>query len=212
MAYKHIIFDFDGVLVETNTIRLEGFRLLFRNYPQSQLEKLIRYCRYNAGKSRYEKIQYFFNEIRHEVVSPEEIQVLAKEYSAIVKQKVIAAAPVKGSLEFLTSYANNYDFAIVSGSDHKELQEICRVRKIDHFFVEMLGSPISKEANLAGLLSQTGWKKKDCLFVGDSINDLDAAGANGIDFIGRNSNTIDWNLVENINVVDDFSQLELYLS
>ena len=42
MKYKHIIFDFDGVLVESNEIRFNGFRKLFKDYPRSQVEQLVR--------------------------------------------------------------------------------------------------------------------------------------------------------------------------
>ena len=212
MKYKHLIFDFDGVLVESNEIRFDGFRLLFKNYPQDQVERLVLYAKINGGLSRYEKIKYFFKQIRNEPIRDDNVQLLAKQYSELVKQKVIDAEPVKGSLEFLSNHKNNYDFAVVSGSDQEELRDVCKAREIDHFFLEILGSPASKESNIALLLTKMGWGRKSCLFIGDSINDFDAARANGIDFIGRNSNLINWGLTGNLTVVDDLSQLHLYLT
>ena len=211
MNYKHLIFDFDGVLVESNEIRFEGFQLLFRDFPTHQVEKLVQFARLNGGLSRYEKIRYFFEKILNEPISADNIKALAKQYSELVKQKVIDAEPVKGSLEFLSNYKNNYDFAVVSGSDQEELRDVCKDREIDHFFLEILGSPASKESNIALLLSKMGWGRKSCLFIGDSINDFDAARANGIDFIGRNSNLINWGLMGNLTVVEDLSELHLYL-
>jgi len=211
LKYKHLIFDFDGVLVESNEIRFDGFRLLFKNYPQDQVERLVLYAKINGGLSRYEKIKYFFKQIRNEPIRDDNVQLLAKQYSELVKQKVIDAEPVKGSLEFLSNHKNNYDFAVVSGSDQEELRDVCKAREIDHFFLEILGSPASKGSNIALLLTKMGWGRKSCLFIGDSINDFDAARANGIDFIGRNSNLINWGLTGNLTVVDDLSQLHLYL-
>jgi len=211
LKYKHLIFDFDGVLVESNEIRFDGFRLLFKNYPQDQVERLVLYAKINGGLSRYEKIKYFFKQIRNEPIRDDNVQLLAKQYSELVKQKVIDAEPVKGSLEFLSNHKNNYDFAVVSGSDQEELRDVCKAREIDHFFLEILGSPASKESNIALLLTKMGWGRKSCLFIGDSINDFDAARANGIDFIGRNSNLINWGLTGNLTVVDDLSELHLYL-
>ena len=211
MKYKHLIFDFDGVLVESNEIRFDGFRLLFKNYPQDQVERLVLYAKINGGLSRYEKIKYFFKQIRNEPIRDDNVQLLAKQYSELVKQKVIDAEPVKGSLEFLSNHKNNYDFAVVSGSDQEELRDVCKARKIDHLFLEILGSPTSKESNIVLLLTKMGWGRKSCLFIGDSINDFDAARANGIDFIGRNSNLINWGLMGNLTVVDDLSELHLYL-
>lgn len=211
MKYKHLIFDFDGVLVESNEIRFEGFRALFYDYPADAVGKLIQFAKANGGLSRYEKIRYFFESIINKQISEDVVQTLARQYSSLVKQKVIDAKPVKGSLEFLTSYKNNYDFAVVSGSDQEELREVCKARKIEQFFLEILGSPESKELNVALLLSKMGWERKFCLFIGDSINDFDAARAHGIDFIGRNSNLINWDLMDNLTVVDDLSELELHL-
>ena len=144
MRYKHIIFDFDGVLAETNEIRFEGFMSLFEDYPKSGLQRLTPYLRENGGLSRYEKIRYFLEEIRHEKISFDRVQVLARQYSELVTQKVIAAPPVEGSLEFLNSQRSNYDFAVVSSSDEEELKKVCRLRGIDHFFARIFGSPSSK--------------------------------------------------------------------
>ncbi|MBU4133839.1 HAD hydrolase-like protein, partial [bacterium] len=88
MRYKHIIFDFDGVLVESNSIRFEGFRRLFNKFSENNIEQFLKYVILNGGLSRYEKIGYFFEKIRHEVISPDNVLILAERYSGIVKQKV----------------------------------------------------------------------------------------------------------------------------
>lgn len=210
-SYKHIILDFDGVLAETNTIRFEGFSLLFSDYPDNHVTELVEYARLNGGLSRYEKIRYFFENIRNETITTEEVDVLAKKYSALVKQKVIDSEPVRGSVEFLNSCYRRCALAIVSGSDEDELRDVCRARGIDKFFVKILGSPESKEKNLYKLLTEMKWKNKECLFIGDSLNDLNAAVANRIAFLGRNSGLVDWGSIGNIVYIDDFSQLNLFL-
>jgi len=210
-SYKHIIFDFDGVLAETNYIRFEGFELLFKDYPSDQVNRLVQYAMNNGGISRYEKIRLFFEQIRQEPISDDCVQFLAKRYSDLVKEKVADAEPVRGSLEFLNRYHRDYDFAVVSGSDQEELREVCRVRKIDHFFVEILGSPTAKELNITFLLATTGWDKKDCLFVGDSINDYEAAQKNDIDFLARNAGLTDWGSVKVLSILNDLSELDSFL-
>lgn len=209
--YKHLIFDFDGVLVESNDIRFEGFKLLFKDFPDDKVHRLIQYARLNGGMPRYQKIRYFFEEILTEAISDDDVQKLAKQYSELVKDEVVRAKPVKGSLKFLSSYNKKYDFAIVSGSDQEELRDICKTRKIDQFFIEILGSPVTKESNLALLLSKMQWERKSCLFIGDSINDLDAAIVNEIDFIARYSGIVNWNLIPDVVVIPDLSQLQFHL-
>lgn len=212
MKYKYIIFDFDGVLVESNEIRLEGFILLFSDYPLPQVKELLEFARLNAGLSRYEKIRYFFEKIRNEAISEAEVNALAKRYSGLVKQKMIEANPVKGSIEFLLRYHNTYELAIVSGSDQQELIEVCEARRIKQYFVEILGSPASKELNLSVLFQKRAWEKEVSVYIGDSVNDLNAARSHGIDFIARDSGVIDWGSIGNVNVINDLSQLPLYLT
>src|SRR3989338_8474812 len=98
---NHIIFDFDGVIADTNEIRIDGFEFLFSDFPRAQVQILADYCRRNGGMSRYEKIRYFFEKIRKENIDDAKINLFAQKYSAIVKHKIIEAAPIEGSLEFL---------------------------------------------------------------------------------------------------------------
>jgi phosphoglycolate phosphatase-like HAD superfamily hydrolase len=206
VKYEHILFDFDGVLAESNEIRFNGFRKLFNDYPLSQVEQLVEYAKANGGISRYKKIEFFFNTIREEPISLVSVNHLANQFSKLVTQDVLEAKPVKGSLEFLKKYFNQFDFAIVSGSDQKELREVCKGRGIDLFFKRILGSPIEKKDNIATLLCDFKWDRNKSLYVGDSNNDLEAAKANNIDFIGRSSGLVDWKSCD-IKFVSDLSSL-----
>ncbi len=208
--YKQIIFDFDGVLVESNSIRIEGFRKLFKSYPENQVAHLVSYVTGNGGVSRYKKIEYFLKNFSNEFFDEETVSQLAIEYSCLVKQKVIEAQAVKGSLGFLREFSPSYDFAIVSGSDQEELQDVCRKRGIHHFFSSILGSPREKSNNITDLILDSGWDRRFVLYVGDSKNDLDAARAGGIDFLGRSSGLVDWGQVGQ-NYISDLQSLSQYL-
>lgn len=210
MKYNYLIFDFDGVLAESNDIRFDGFRLLFKGYPEDKVKRLLEYAIANGGMSRYDKIRYFFKNILKEAVSEEKVMLFADRYSKLVKARVVNAQPVKGSLEFLSEYRDRFKFAIVSGSDQEELRDVCRHRGIKDYFVEILGSPENKERNIAMLLADKGWEKSMCAFIGDSINDLDAAKANKVYFIARNSNIVDWKSL-GVACIEDLSQLYQYL-
>jgi phosphoglycolate phosphatase-like HAD superfamily hydrolase len=206
VKYQHIIFDFDGVLAESNEIRFNGFRKLFKDYPEDQIERLVGYAKANGGVSRYKKIEYFFKEIRKEPVSDEEVDRWAARFSELVEQDIVEAKPVEGSLNFLTEYSNRFDFAIVSGSDQAELRRVCEKRKIDHFFKMILGSPTEKKQNIANLMADLNWRHNKSLYVGDSNNDLEAAKLNNLDFVGRCSGLIHWQNFD-VKFVADLSSL-----
>jgi len=210
VKYQHIIFDFDGVLAESNEIRFNGFRKLFKDYPLHQVDQLVEYAKANGGISRYKKIEFFFNTVRKEPVSSKSVNNLADQFSKLVTQDVLEAKSVKGSLEFLKKYFHQFDFAIVSGSDQRELREICKGRGIDSFFKMILGSPTEKKDNIAALLSDFKWARSKSLYVGDSKNDLEAAKVNNIDFIGRSSGLVDWEGY-NVKFVSELSSLYNFL-
>jgi len=204
---KHIIFDFDGVLAETNDIRIEGFRILFSAYPLTVQDALTCFVRANGGLSRYFKIRHFFEQILARPVSDEQVMELAQKYSTIVKDNVVEAAAVKGSKEFLAKWAGNVDFAIISGSDEYELRSVCSLRGIAHFFEHILGSPATKQENFQRLFDATGWQRQHCLFIGDTTNDLNAARAMGVPFLARSSGLENW-VGSGITVISDLTELE----
>jgi beta-phosphoglucomutase-like phosphatase (HAD superfamily) len=88
VKYQHIIFDFDGVLAESNEIRFNGFRKLFKDYPQDQVELLVQYAKANGGVSRYKKIEFFFNLIRKESISSKSVNHWANKFSELVTQDI----------------------------------------------------------------------------------------------------------------------------
>ncbi len=57
---KNILWDFDGVILDSMPIREYGFRKIFENYDISLVDKLINYHKRNGGLSRYVKIKYFY--------------------------------------------------------------------------------------------------------------------------------------------------------
>jgi phosphoglycolate phosphatase-like HAD superfamily hydrolase len=180
---------------------------LFSDFTGNEINEFLEWAVPNGGISRYDKIRYFYNNIRHEEISDENVNFLAGRYSDIVKQNVINAPDVKGARDFLKDYHTRAEFHLLSASDGEELREVCKARKIDGFFKTISGSPVNKKDNLRRLIENNGWLRSECLYIGDSVNDLDAAILAGIDFIGRNSGLENWSKF-NIYNFDNYSQNE----
>ena len=215
MKYRYLIFDFDGVLAESNDIRIQGFADLFAELPPEAMVRFMEFVKINGGLSRYGKIRHLYNRILCQPVSESRVDALAQQYSDLVAERVIAAAAVPGSLEFLAEHGGRFECAVVSGSDQNELRRVCRARGIDGYFRTILGSPKEKAENLIALLAEYAWDREACLYVGDSSNDYDAAVEAGIGFIGRNSGLLDWQdrdevwisrLVELPAAIEEFSR------
>jgi beta-phosphoglucomutase-like phosphatase (HAD superfamily) len=61
--YKNVIWDFDGVIIDSMPIRGQGFEEIFKDFAAVHVEELMRYHRANGGLSRFVKIRYFFEVI-----------------------------------------------------------------------------------------------------------------------------------------------------
>tara|TARA_B100000780_G_scaffold92105_1_gene63792 strand:+ start:2759 stop:3424 length:666 start_codon:yes stop_codon:yes gene_type:complete len=210
LNWKNIIFDFDGVLVNSNEIRVNGFSELFYGYNSEDVNELVSYVHQNGGISRYKKIRFFFEDIRNEDISNSDVNKLAEIYSKIVEEKVEKADAIPGSEFFLNKYFKTNRLAIVSGSDQKELRRVCDKRGISRYFCSILGSPVDKSDNLRELIERQRWDVSECVYIGDSINDYDAAVLNEVEFLGVRSGAFEWK-TKGVPSINDLTQLEKFL-
>jgi HAD superfamily hydrolase (TIGR01549 family) len=185
---KTIFWDFDGVIMDSMPIREQGFLEVLKAYPDDQVNKLLAYHKVNGGLSRYVKFRYFFEEIRKKEVSEEEVQELAKSFSVIMLEKLKSPEfLIDQTVDFIQANYENYEMYIVSGSDQKELREICAAVDIDQFFKGIFGSPTPKNQLVQNIIEKENCNPADSILIGDSINDYEAAKVNGIKFYGFNN-------------------------
>jgi len=190
-SHSVIFWDFDGVLMNSNEVRDTGFEHVLANYPAEQVEMLMDFHRRNGGLSRYVKFRYFFEEVLGKKVTDNEIQVLAEEFSVIMKKLLTnKTLLIAETIDFVKANHEKYKMHIVSGSDGNELRYLCGTLGIDHYFLSIHGSPTPKKKLVADLLAGHGYDKSSCILIGDSINDWEAADVNGIDFYPYNNNEL----------------------
>lgn len=192
MAYldnkKVIFWDFDGVIMDSMPVRSAGFREVLKNYPEEEINSLIAYHELNGGLSRYVKFKYFFEVLRNERITVEQLQDLVSEFKEIMLGKLHNKdLLIQDSLQFIIDQQKRFTMHIVSGSDGVELNQLCKLLQIDHFFKTINGSPTPKQDLVRQLIEKFDLAQKDCVLIGDSINDREAAMENHIDFIGYNN-------------------------
>ncbi|PKG43430.1 HAD family hydrolase [Psychroflexus sp. MES1-P1E] len=182
-SIKTIFWDFDGVLMNSNAVRDKGFELVLEDYPKEQVKQLMDFHQANGGLSRYVKFRYFFEEIRGEKVTDKDIQKWADKFSEIMMNWLINKdLLIDQTINFVKENHQNYNMHIVSGSDGKELNQICQGIDIDQYFKSIHGSPTPKKQLVADLLEKYNYELNTCMLIGDSINDYDAAISNQIQF------------------------------
>lgn len=202
---KNILFDFDGVIIDSMPTKTEGFRKIFSDFEPEAVQKILDYNNLNGGLSRYVKIRYFFEEILSSSIEENEVLRYADDFSKIVKKeltnKELLIAEV---VDFLQRNHKNYRLHIVSGADEKELQYLCKELGVDQYFLSIHGSPTHKNDLVKQLLEKHKYDLSETILIGDSINDHEAAEVNRIGFYGYNNpdlKAVTANYLEKINDV-----------
>lgn len=182
---KNIIFDFDGVICESVDIKTDAFYEMYLKYGEDIASRVRKHHIDNGGMSRFEKFKYYETEFLKQELYDERLEKLSMQFSNLVKQKVIKAAYVKGALEFLKKKSHNYNCFIVSATPIDEMKEIAKEKKIDIFFKEIFGSPKDKVEWGKYIVNTYKLKTEETLFIGDAKSDYNAAKANNIHFLLR---------------------------
>ncbi len=183
---KAIIFDFDGVVVESVDIKTEAFRELFQQYPQ-HLDAILQFHLDHGGISRQEKIKHFYKNILKVSLSESQLKQLCDRFSDLVKSKVVAASFVKGAEDLLNKCRGRYKLFVVSGTPEDEMREIVHLRKIQDFFSGVYGSPTKKADLTRNILKEHHYQPNEVVFIGDAITDFNAAKETGVYFIARSA-------------------------
>jgi len=181
---RAIIFDLDGVLLESTEAKTLAFRMLFSDHPE-RLHEIVAYHESNGGISRFEKFRHIYGAILCEPLSEERFGFLCRRYSELALSAVLTVPLVPGAAEFLWDFHRHMLLFIVSGTPSEELQNILDRRGLTPYVQKAFGSPDPKPKIVASILSEWSLDSSEVVLVGDSDADLEAAEQNGIPFIGR---------------------------
>lgn len=180
--YKTIIFDCDGVILNSNPIKKQAFYNATISYGQQAAEQLKAYHVKYGGISRYEKFDFFIHKIIGREPQAGEIENLLDIFTREV-MKALMKCEIAPGLEDLRKATKNSRWLVVSGGDQAEIREVFHERGIDKFFgAGIFGSPDDKDQILKREL-------KNCniivpaVFLGDSYYDYEAATRAELDFI-----------------------------
>ena len=180
-----VLWDFDGVIMNSMHIRDLGFVKVLAEFPQPQVDQLMRYHGNNGGLSRFNKFRYFFETVRGEEVSNETIDVYAAKFSEIMLELLIDKKLLINETNlFIKNEYQNFKMHIVSGSAEVELKLICDKLNLTRYFKSIHGSPTHKNELVKQVIRENEYEKESCVLIGDSINDYNAAVINDIDFMG----------------------------
>ena len=181
---KAIVFDFDGVILESVDIKTRAFVELFNNFPQHK-EKIVKLHLENGGMSRYRKFEIIYREFLRRPLDEDERKNLGDSFSQIVYREILACPYVPGAREFVDNRKDKYQLYVASGTPQSEIWDIVQKRNLNDIFIGVYGSPSTKAEILRKIMSENGWQPREIIFIGDAMTDYQGALQAGVPFIGR---------------------------
>jgi phosphoglycolate phosphatase-like HAD superfamily hydrolase len=181
--YQTIIFDCDGVVLNSNFQKIEAYRNTAITYGASkiQAEELVAHHVGLTGISRVVKFKHFLKEIMHEEVTDSSMKTLVDNLNKEVIN-LLKDCEVASGIERLKIKTQKSSWMVASGGDQNELRFLFKEKKITSYFDGgIYGSPASKYEIVENKLKQKNFLP--ALFLGDSLYDIQTAQKYNLDFI-----------------------------
>jgi len=183
---KAIVFDFDGVIVESNDIKTDAFEHTFSEFPE-HADAMMAFHSANIPTSRSEKFALLMKAMERQDDN-ELRQHLHRRFSAFVVERIVAAPLVPGAIELLEFLNGRIPVDLASVTPEEELHSILAEMNLTRFFGVAYGCPPwSKAEALKDVAAKRAISVYEILLVGDSSGDQKAASSAGTQFLGRNS-------------------------
>ena len=188
--YKTIVFDCDGVILDSNVVKTEAY---FRAAKQlgvtdAQAQALVDYHVKLGGISRYHKFDWFLREILKQPATKVAIQVWLDAFAKELEEGLMQCTIASG-LKTLKQHTPETTWMVLSGGDQQEIRDLFHKRTLpsgkllaDLFEGGLFGSPDNKDEVLAREKA-SGHLRFPALFIGDSKYDHEAATNAGLDFV-----------------------------
>jgi phosphoglycolate phosphatase-like HAD superfamily hydrolase len=185
MELACIIFDCDGVILESVSVKTRAFARLAEPFGAEAVDRLVMYHKVHGGVSRYKKFEWLYREVLGREISREELASLGRRFADIAFEEVCRCELVPGIADVLERWRGRTPMYVCSGAPHEELNVIMRQRGLQRYFAGIYGSPPTKAELLRDIIRLAGVDPASAVMVGDSVTDLDAAEAVGTRFYGR---------------------------
>ncbi len=183
--FKVIVLDFDGVIIESNHIKHNGFEKIFRPYA-NQFDQIWEYHLSHPATPRSEKFDFILANLLPEL-SPSIKSEWLQEFHELTYDAILQSSFVPGALEFLEKYSKMVPMYLASATPQETLNSILKFRELKRYFRKIFGAPSNKARILEQIVSGCSIPSRELLFIGDAMTDLLASQQAKTSFLGRDS-------------------------
>jgi HAD superfamily hydrolase (TIGR01509 family) len=180
MTYKAVLFDMDGVIVDSEPLHVATFQAVLKRYGHDLTDD--QYKQHFAGKTDEAGFKQYFDYINETVELPVIMDEKARAYMELAADQMV---PYPGVVDCIRELARHAPLALVTGSLRAEAEITLRTFGIaDCFQIVIAAEDIERsKPDPGGYLKAAAAlrvKPADCVIIEDAPSGVAAAKAAGI--------------------------------
>jgi beta-phosphoglucomutase len=181
MNYKAVLFDMDGVIVDSEPLHVAAFQATLKNYGHDLTDE--QYKQHFAGRTDEAGFKQYFDFIDETVELPVIMDEKAKAYLELAADQLV---PYPGVIEFIRDLAEHkVPLALVTGSLRVEAEVTLKAFGITDLFNAIIAAEDTSQSkpNPEGYLKGAkalGFEPADCIVIEDAPSGVKAASAAGV--------------------------------
>jgi phosphoglycolate phosphatase-like HAD superfamily hydrolase len=184
-----VVFDFDGVLVDSNAIKRNAYFDALAGIPgAAAVIAEVLDGPPTEPADRYHTIARIVERLRERAQLPVDdlprlTEAAAARYTDYCERAIRECDEIPGASRILARLSQTYPLYLNSATPEPILRAAVAARGWAAFFRDILGSPATKVSNLQRVARAEGIEPRQLLFVGDSEVDHRAAAQYGCAFV-----------------------------
>lgn len=182
---RAVIFDFDGVLLDSNALKTAAFEEIFARYPAHAAE-MRAFHEAHVSRSRYDKFRHLAERLGRGA-DEALVNALAADFARLLENRMALCPFVPGAPALLDALAGRVPLYLASVTPEDELRRLLEIHRLTHYFTRVFGCPPWTKPDAVGVITASLGGAAGVVLVGDSAGDQRAAAAHGVEFIPRDS-------------------------
>lgn len=179
-----VVFDCDGVLLDTMAAKIEAFRTWVPEKHLGLQQTFMDAVMHGFGKSRRYHIEHFYSTILGETPDSVFLDAEVDRFTGICEPMCASAAWRAGSQEFVEAcIAAGVRRYVLSGTPQQPLEAMLESTGASDLFDVIIGSPPAKPESMERILAETATPAHRTVFIGDANADQLAALHVGAHFV-----------------------------
>jgi phosphoglycolate phosphatase-like HAD superfamily hydrolase len=203
MKNIQVIFDFDGVILNSHKIKTKAFYKIFEPFGKDIAIKTSKYHLKNIGISRFKKFDFIIeNILKDKKISR---NFLNKRFNSYCNKKIEMLNVSKNLINFFKKNSSSYELYVSTATPKKTISNILKKKKLSKYFKKIYGSPDNKIQHINKIKKNNFTR----VFIGDTLEDYISSVKTNTKFILKEHNE-NKNKLKNLKVhrVKNFKNLE----